>query len=278
MKKIYQYILMVVAMLATTSCNNEPDGVLLPDYNSNLQFVVSEFPMFNESSASRTIGTEDSGKTGWVSGDKLLLSITFKSGKSQGYTLYYSTGVWVLRESIHRPTDISQVMVVYAPDHEIKSDGSIGIVEEKQYGLAEYIPAKTEVNNIYVKIEFETTSREYSRLRIAGQANQMLTVTTTGFTPIGTNDEATKPYTLTTDSNGNAYLYGTFAKDATVTVKQGETEVKSYTFTTETKNGKSYVLDARSIIDGTSDGKTTASKSDVNDLFKRFKDYANKKK
>ena len=66
--------------------------------------------------------------------------------------------------------------------------------------------------------------------------------------------EATEAYTLTADDKGNAYLYGTFAEEATVSVKQGEVTLKDYTFTAEknpngTEHNKSYALDARPVID-----------------------------
>ena len=102
MRKIFQYILMAVALVATASCSNELDEVLQPAGNGNLQFVVSDFPAFQNSSPesgevpqaegsalTRVIGTQDVGKTAWEEGDKLLLSISFESGKKQGYTLEY---------------------------------------------------------------------------------------------------------------------------------------------------------------------------------------------
>ena len=102
-------------------------------------------------------------------------------------------------------------------------------------------------------ITFEGAIRTYSRLRIAGLANQTLTVTTTNFTPAGATEVATAAYTLTTDNNGNAFLYGVFAEGATVSVKQGDITLKDYTFTAEknpngTEHNKSYALDATPII------------------------------
>ena len=100
-------------------------------------------------------------------------------------------------------------------------------------------------------ITFEGAIRTYSRLRIAGLANQTLTVTTTDFTPAGATEVATAAYTLTTDNNGNAFLYGTFAEGATVTVKQGDFSFADYTFAEATEAMYGYALEARPIIDGT---------------------------
>ncbi|MBO5251826.1 MAG: hypothetical protein J6B31_07530 [Bacteroidaceae bacterium] len=111
-------------------------------------------------------------------------------------------------------------------------------------GMTEYLEAfDCQVENNTISISFAGVIRDYSRLRIVGLAGETYTVTTTGFTPARTTSEATEAYTLTADEKGNAYLYGTFAEGATVTVKQGGTEVRSYTFTAETEQGKSYALD-----------------------------------
>ena len=245
---------MAVALVATASCSNELDEVLQPAGNGSLQFVVSDFPAFGESPDTRVIGTQDVGKTAWEEGDKLLLSISFESGKKQCYTLEYLSGVWTLNDKVLASSDITGVLALYAPDCEIKSDGSIGLASGKLYGMAEYITAKTSVDGLNVSISFKDVTRTYSRLRLASEAGQELTVTTTGFTPAGATEVATATYTLTTDNNGNAFLYGVFAEDATVSVKQDDVTFASYTFTADknpggTEHNKSYALDARPVID-----------------------------
>ncbi len=245
---------MTVALVVAASCSNELDEVLQPAGNGSLQFVVSDFPAFGESPDTRVIGTQDVGKTAWEEGDKLLLSISFESGKKQGYTLEYLSGVWTLNDKVLASSDITGVLALYAPDCEIKSDGSIGLASGKLYGMAEYIPAKTTVDGLNVSISFKDVTRTYSRLRLASEAGQELTVTTTGFTPAGATEVATAAYTLTTDNNGNAFLYGTFAVGATVSVTQGDVTFASYTFTADknpggTEHNKSYALDARPVID-----------------------------
>jgi hypothetical protein len=105
-----------------------------------------------------------------------------------------------------------------------------------------------------------------------------LTVTTTDFTPAGATEVATAAYTLTTDNNGNAYLYGIFAEGATVNVKKGDVTLKDYTFTAEknpngTEHNKSYALDARPVIDGTLGGKTEATEDDITALVEQLKEY-----
>ena len=75
------------------------------------------------------------------------------------------------------------------------------------------------------------------------EAEQTLTVTTTGFTPAGPeNVSAPDSYTLVADGKDNAYLYGTFAEGGSVTVKKGDAELASHTFNVTSEHGKSYAL------------------------------------
>ena len=256
MKKIYQYILLVVAMVATASCSNELDEALQPVENGTLQFVVGDFPAFGESGLTRAIGTQDEGKTAWADGDKILVHLYSQKYGDQAATLTFDAGsnTWESDDASlsYLENETPTITAVYAPDCEIKSDKTIGLLEGKQYGEAEYILARTTISGNTLDISFES-GRTYSRLRIAGLANQTLTVTTTDFTPAGATEVATAAYTLTTDNNGNAFLYGVFAEGATVSVKQGDVTLKDYTFTAEknpngTEHNKSYALDATPII------------------------------
>ena len=145
-------------------------------------------------------------------------------------------------------------------------------------GMTEYLFGDYEMEYGLMTITFEGAIRDYSRLRIAAMPEATLTVTTTGFTPAGATSEATEAYTLTADDKGNAYLYGTFAEEATISVKQGDITLKDYTFTADknpngTEHNKSYALDARPVIDGTLGGKTEAEESDIRALMDIIKNY-----
>ena len=259
MKKIYQYMLMAAALLALASCsqplvNSDSAGQSISV--GGLQFVVGDFPTFGGGTQTRAIGTQDEGKTEWENGDKILVHLYSDEYGQQAVTLSFENGGWKSDGGTfdYLKDEMPEITVVYAPDCEIKSDGSIGLASGKLYGMAEYIPAKTTVDGLNVSISFKDVTRTYSRLRIAGLANQTLTVTTTDFTPAGATEVAAAAYTLTTDENGNAYLYGTFAVGATVSVKQGDVTFASYTFTADknpggTEHNKSYALDARPVID-----------------------------
>ena len=251
MKKIYQYMLMAAALLALASCsqplvNSDSAGQSISV--GGLQFVVGDFPVFGGGTQTRAIGTQDEGKTEWENGDKILVHLYSDEYGQQAVTLTFENGGWKSDGgTFDYPKDeMPEITAVYAPDCEIKSDGSIGLASGKLYGMAEYITAKTSVDGLNVSISFKDVTRTYSRLRIAGLANQTLTVTTTDFTPAGATEVATDAYTLTTDNNGNAFLYGVFAEGATVSVKQGDIEIGTHAFASATEECVSYALDAMS--------------------------------
>ncbi|MBQ8542575.1 MAG: hypothetical protein IJ436_03785, partial [Bacteroidaceae bacterium] len=254
--------------------------------------VVSDFPAFGEGTQTRAIGTQDGGKTAWANEDKILVHLYSQKYGDQAVTLTFDAenNTWESDGGTlsYLENETPTITAVYAPDCEIKSDKTIGLLEGKQYGEAEYILARTTISENSLDINFES-GRTYSRLRIAGLANQTLTVTTTDFTPAGVNNsshesgevpqaEGSVTYTLTTDNNGNAFLYGVFAEDATVSVKQGDITLKDYTFTAEknpngTAHNKSYALDATPVIDGTLGGKAEATAAEVETLVQQLKDY-----
>ena len=277
--KLSSFIFALSSLFA--SCSNELDETLQSAGNGNLQFVVSDFPAFGEGTKTRAIGTQDEGKTAWANEDKILVHLYSPKYGDQAVTLTFDAenNTWESDGGTlsYLENETPTITAVYAPDCEIKSNKTIGLLEGKQYGEAEYILARTTISENSLDINFES-GRTYSRLRIAGLANQTLTVTTTNFTPVGATEVTTAAYTLTTDNNGNAFLYGVFAEGATVIVKQGNVVLKDYTFTAEknpngTEHNKSYALDARPVIDGTLGGKATATEDDITALVEQLKEY-----
>ena len=278
--KLSSFIFALSSLFA--SCSNELDEALQPANNGTLQFVVSKFPTFGEGTKTRAIGTQDEGKTAWANEDKILVHLYSQKYGDQAVTLTFDAenNTWESDGGTlsYLENETPTITAVYAPDCEIKSDKTIGLLEGKQYGEAEYILAKTTISENTLDISFES-GRTYSRLRIATMPEATLTVTTTDFTPAGTTDVATAAYILTTDNNGNAFLYGVFAEGATVSVKQGDITLKDYTFTAEknpngTEHNKSYALDATPVIDGTLGGKATATEDDITALVEQLKGYA----
>ena len=233
MKKIFQYILLAVAMVATASCSNELDDTLQPVENGNLQFVVGDFPAFGEDPQTRasSLGTPDEGKTAWETNDVIMVTFTSDYFGEQTATLTYGeNGTWTSSGTLsYVKNETPTVTAVYN--------------SSTTPGLGEYLTTTdcTLADNA-LSISFDGVQRTYSRLRIVAEAEQTLTIITTGFTPAGTTAVATEAYTLTTDKIGNAYLYGTFAENGTVTVKEGNSELATHPFTTATEAGKSYAI------------------------------------
>ena len=244
---------MAVAMVATASCSNELDDTLQPVENGNWQFVVSDFPAFGEDPQTRasSFGTPDAGKTAWEEGDAIFVHLYSGEYGSQVATLTFNAekSTWTPSGTLnYLENETLTVSAVYAPGCKV-SENTIVLDDNQVYGMAEYIYADTNIEDNTLRISFEGVKRHYSRLRIVAVAGQTLTVTTTGFTPAGPEGTtAPNSYTLVTDTpNGNAFLYGTFAEGATVSVKQGDVTLKDYTFTAEknpngTVAGKSYAL------------------------------------
>ena len=260
------------------SCSQEE---FLPQETSALQFVVSDFPAFGEGTQTRAVGTQDEGKTAWANEDKILVHLYSQKYGDQAVTLTFDAenNTWESDGGTlsYLENETPTITAVYAPGCKI-SENNIVLNDNQVYGMSEYIHATTKIEGNTLRISFEGVVRNYSRLRIATMPEATLTVTTTDFTPAGTTEVATAAYTLTTDNNGNAFLYGVFAEGATVIVKQGDITLKDYTFTAEknpngTAHNKSYALDATPVIDGTLGGKAEATAAEVETLVQQLKDY-----
>ena len=276
MKKIYQYILMAVALVATASCSNELDDTLQPVNNGTLQFVVGDFPTFGESTQTRAIGTQDEGKTAWENGDQIIVTLISQKYGEQAAALTYNGSSWSTEAILsYLENETPSVSVFYAPCYEVTEEGVMQLRSGMQLGMTEYLSGNYEIENGIMTITFEGAIRDYSRLRIAALAEEELSVTTKKFTPAGTNSEITDAYTftVTADKKGNAYLYGTFAEGATVSVKQGDVTLADYTFTEATEATYGYALDATPVIDGTLGGKAIATEDDITALVEQLKEY-----
>ena len=270
------FLLSAFSFLILVSCSQEE---ILPQETSALRFVVGDFPTFGESTQTRAIGTPDEGKTAWENGDQIIVTLTSQKYGEQAVALTYDGSSWSTEASLsYLENETPSVSVFYAPCYEVTEEGTMQLRSGMQLGMTEYLSGNYEMENGIMTITFEGAIRTYSRLRIAGVANQTLTVTTTDFTPAGATSVATEPYTLTADDKGNAYLYGIFAEGATVNVKKGDVTLKDYTFTAEknpngTEHNKSYALDARPVIDGTLGGKTEATEEELAAMVELLKNY-----
>ena len=248
MKKIFQYIMLAVVTIVMASCTSDIEETTATTGKSNVQLVVGEFPAFGDSQT-RAIGTPDEGKTSWAEGDELLLEMTSKTLGTQYAAFKYNGSSWVLASGeLSYKEDEAPTFphVYYAPNYKWEA-GELVLKEGKVAGTDEYIEGTAQItpNGQSITVNFSGATRNYSRLRIATMPNMQITVDINQYTPAGSSDmKWDQNYALTSDEKGNAYLYGNFVTNSRVDVKYGEAPLTTYKFTQETKNAKSYALDA----------------------------------
>lgn len=258
MRKIFQYIMLAVVTIVMASCTSDIEEPTATTGKNNVQLVVGEFPAFGDSQT-RAIGTLDPGKTSWAEGDELLLEMTSNTFGTKYAAFTYNGSSWELAsgELSYKEDEVPTFPhVYYAPNYKWEA-GKLVLKEGKAAGTDEYIEGKAyTLNGQSINVEFAKATRNYSRLRIATLPNEQITVDTEYFTPAGSSDmKWDQNYALTSDENGNAYLYGTFVTNSRVDVKYGEVPLATYKFTQETKNAKSYALDA-TVVSLTDEGIT----------------------
>lgn len=271
--KMITSVLCTLLSVLFVSCEQIEDFV--PQETTALRFVVSDFPAFDEGTATRAIGISDAGKTAWADGDKILVHLHSPKYGNYAATLTFdeAKNTWSSDGGPFSYLEKEKLTItaVYAPDCVIKPDKTIGLEEGKQYGMAEYILAKTDINDNTLNISFTGVSRTYSRLRIITTTNTQLTVTTTGFTPAGPADApAPESYSLKADYyGGNAFLYGTFAENAKINIANNNGEkLWEYDFTKATTEGTSYALFAGTIVDLSTLSEPYVIDNNKNYLFK----------
>ena len=259
MKKIFQYIMLAVVTIVMASCTSDIEETTATTGKSNVQLVVGEFPAFGDSQT-RAIGTPDEGKTSWAEGDELLLVIDNTFYGKQYATFTYNGKSWKLTsgELVYREGDPAYIPhVYYAPNYKWEA-GKLVLKEGKVAGTDEYIEGKAQItgNGQGINVSFAKATRNYSRLRIATMPNMPITVSISEYTPAGSSDmEWSQNIALTSDENGNAYLYGTFENYSEVTVKYREAALTTHTFSQATESAKSYALDA-TVVSLTDEGLT----------------------
>ena len=259
MKKIFQYIMLAVVTIVMASCTSDIEETTATTGKNNVQLVVGEFPAFGDSQT-RAIGTPDEGKTSWAEGDELLLEMTSKTLGTKYAAFKYNGSNWELAsgELSYKEDEVPTFPhVYYAPNYKWEA-GTLVLKEGKVAGTDEYIEGKANItpNGQAITVEFSKATRNYSRLRIATMPNKPITVTIDRYTPAGSSDmKWDQNYALTSDEKGNAYLYGNFVTNSLFTVKYEEAPLATYKFSQESKNAKSYALDA-TVVSLTDEGIT----------------------
>ena len=252
---------MAVAVVAMASCSQEetfePDA---PKVVKGMEFVVSDFPAYDDPQT-RTIGIPEDGKTEWVEGDEILMIFDSPKYGVQSAALRYTESQWMLPEGVtfkYLEGETPEIKALYSPICEV-SGGMFVTADE--FGTTECLWGSCNLSADGTSINISFGGRTYSRLRIAAKARSQLHVEVTKFIPAGMSQPKTYYYHISANEYGNAYLYGTFAEGATVSVDAGYTPV-DYTFSKEvhpngTIAGKSYALDARPYLTFTADQPQT---------------------
>ena len=251
MKKIFQYIMLAVVTIVMASCTSDIEETTATTGKNNVQLVVGEFPAFGDSQT-RAIGTPDEGKTSWAVGDELLLEIDNTFYGKQYATFTYNGKSWELTsgELVYREGDPAYIPhVYYAPNYKWEA-GKLVLKEGKVAGTDEYIEGNAQItpNGEAITVSFSNATRNYSRLRIATNYSEDITVTVSNFSPGNTVALTDNTYTLTPDNNGNVYLYGHFTVQTSIGIKLKEYSLLNYTFRESTIDGKSYALDANVVF------------------------------
>ena len=251
MKKIFQYIMLAVVTIVMASCTSDIEETTATTAKNNVQLVVGEFPAFGDSQT-RAIGTPDPGKTSWAEGDELLLEMTSKTFGTKYAAFTYNGSSWELTsgELSYKEDEVPTFPhVYYAPNYKWES-GKLTLKEGKVAGTDEYIEGTAQItpNGEAITVSFSNATRNYSRLRIATNYSEDITVTVSNFSPGNTVALTDNTYTLTPDNNGNVYLYGHFTVQTSIGIKLKEYSLLNYTFRESTIDGKSYALDANVVF------------------------------
>lgn len=268
MRKIIQYMMMALIAVVLASCANDISEESTPTVKSNIRFVVDDFPMF-EKPSTRTIGEEDKGKTAWAVGDEICIKLESKELGIQTATLKYNGVKFEIQDGnslCYLEGEPVTAYAYYAPNRKWLNDGNLGYKDGEHDGTAEFLEATCTVHygdDNYVDISFANATRNYSRLRIATIPKTEIKVDADNFAPTDNPNLLYMTYTLTSDEKGNAYLYGTFDNNSIVTVKYRGATLKTYKFSKETENAKSYVLDATVISANSAEEIKSAIKQEV---------------
>ncbi len=211
MKKLLSIILAILMIVTTV-----PIAFAAEEMTVLTEFCVYEddysYPggWSNDSEENYHLGIQDEGKTAWEEGDELLIIFneydtdTWKKINTQTALLRYEN------EQFN-----GSISFVYDENSYIETYGCIG----KGGGTDEYINIYCKIIDNVLYIVFPDSRVHYSRLRIVGEANTSYDVTVDGFFTADNFEKLiTQNYTLTTDNNGNAYLYGIFIEGAILSV------------------------------------------------------------
>ena len=239
-------IFTAMGVLAMAGCSKEAE-ISIPSDEVNvpageqvvLKINVAGFPAYDDVD-SKAVGTEDPGKTAWIAGDEILM----RAG-SENTVITFDGQYWTAAGSLQTNGTV-EIGAWYAPDYEWGSGAEPVLKAGKSAGMDEYLHFST-VADIEEGITIDFSGcRNYSRLRIAGEASS--TVSVKGdFVPVnGSAAFGTEAVALDTDANGNAFIFGSWEANAGLQFIDGPYAL-SKTLAAASTDGQGYVFNAANI-------------------------------
>jgi hypothetical protein len=244
-KALYGTLFLLAASFAVSACStadiDEGNNITTTKIN------IAAFPAFT--SATRSVGTYDAGKTAWANGDVILLKVTDTNGSASAATATYNGTTWTLSNDLTSTTQKATVEAYYAPNYEWNSNNALTLKSGKTAGTDEMLSYKSATAvDVTSTISITFAARTYSRLRIASSPNTTIAFTCAEFTPVGTTTAGVSAVSLTTDAKGNAYMYGSWTATSTmaasITVDDTPYSLASKSVTTVPSANLSYALNA----------------------------------
>jgi hypothetical protein len=207
--KRFTYTLMCAAMTAAltaplASCSNDFDAVESVDEFVGEEIKVCSFPAFTTDGSTRAVDE----KSSWDSNDVIYVQV---NGEGEWYALSYSDGKWSAPEGFSmKKTDTYKA--VYAPNYAPDSETNVlTLKSDAVASTAEYLTCE---GTRPIEINF---TRNYSRLRLSAAANTTISVSFgEGFTANDGSD--VKSFSLTTNGDGDAYVYGKWGEKTKLTI------------------------------------------------------------
>jgi hypothetical protein len=187
------------------SCSNDFDAVESADEFVGEEIKVCSFPAFTTDGSTRAVDEKNS----WTSDDVIYVQL---NGEGKWYALSYANSKWSAPEGFSmKKTDTYKA--VYAPNYELNSaKNALTLKSDAVASTAEYLTCE---GTRPIEINF---TRNYSRLRISATANTTISVSFgEGFTANDGTD--VKSFSLTTDGDGDAYVYGKWSAETKLDIE-----------------------------------------------------------
>ena len=183
--------------------------------------------------------------TGWRVGDELLLSVESELFGIQYVTATYDAdGTWLVNGDAFWATDETvKASAWFAPGYTLSEDGTLIPKPGAIAGAGEYLLAACTIDtDNLLAVDFTSAVRAYSVFSVKTAPNTLVDIELYGFTPAGSDGNLTSAdISVTTDSSGNAWFYGTFTAGGSYTVcnANGDT-LAAHTFPAGTAPGQYY--------------------------------------